>query len=84
MKLKEIMAQRLRQLIVAQFGDAKLIRHLNGHHELVGGTKVDRAAALEWSSLFAHEIVFTPTQRKEIGRYRPLKRWRNRQFQPAP
>jgi hypothetical protein len=58
MKLKNIIPQRYRSQVVRQFGDAKLIRQPNGQHELVGGTADDHAAALEWCSLFAHEVVF--------------------------
>jgi hypothetical protein len=59
MKLKNLIPKRYRKQVVRQFGDAKLIRQPNGQHELVGGTDADRANAFEWSSLFAHEIVFT-------------------------
>lgn len=45
--------------MVRKFGAAKLVKHANGQHELIGGTDSDRAAAFEWVSLFAHEIVFT-------------------------
>jgi len=59
MKLKNIIHQRYRNQVVRQFGNAKLIRQPNGQHEIVGGTDADRATAFEWSSLFAHEVVFT-------------------------
>lgn len=59
MKLKHLFTQRQRGRIVRQFGQAKLIRFARGEHELVGGSEADRAAAFEWASLFAHEIVFT-------------------------
>jgi hypothetical protein len=49
-----------RQLIAA-FGIARLVRNQTGRHELVGGTADDQAAAREWCSLFAHEVVFTNT-----------------------
>ena len=61
MKLRNIIPQRYRNQVVCKFGKAKLIRQANGQHELVGGADTDRADAFEWSSLFAHEIVFTPT-----------------------
>jgi len=35
--------------IVASFGQAKLIRFLDGKTELRGGSKEDRIAAREWS-----------------------------------
>lgn len=43
--------------VVAWFGDAKLIRFLDGKTELRGGSNDDRAAAREWISLFWHEAV---------------------------
>jgi hypothetical protein len=75
MKLKNIIPQRYRRQVVRQFGNAQLIRQANGQHELVGGTDADRADAFEWSSLFAHEIVFTHFHREEHGRRRPCKPW---------
>jgi hypothetical protein len=65
MKLNNLIPQRYRSQIVRQFGSAKLIRQPNGQHELVGGTDADRANAFEWSSLFAHEIVFTHFHRED-------------------
>ena len=50
--------------IVAAFGTARLVRNQNGRHELVGGTADDYAAAREWCSLFAHEVVFTSAPRR--------------------
>jgi len=55
--------------IIARFGPARLVRHdgrcgshwpsaRSGKHELIGGTQEHRAAAREWCSLFAPEIVF--------------------------
>ena len=43
--------------IVAWFGEAKLVRFLDGKTELRGGSKNDRTAAREWISLFWHEAV---------------------------
>ena len=83
MKLKNIIPQRCRYQIVRQFGAAKLIRWPNGQHELVGGTDTDRANALEWSSFFAHEIVFTHFHRVDHARNRPRKRWFAPRLQPA-
>ena len=45
--------------MIRQFGKARLVRLPNGQHELIGGTAADRAAAYEWTTLFAQEIVFT-------------------------
>ena len=43
--------------VVAGWGEAQLIKYLNGEVELKGGTKEDRSAAREWISLFWHEAV---------------------------
>jgi len=58
MKLNYSIPQRATGLVIQQFGQAKLVRHRNGQHVLIGGTNADRSAAFEWVSLFAHEIVF--------------------------
>ena len=83
MKLKNIIQQRYRSQVVRQFGNAKLIRRPNAQHELVGGTDADRANAFEWSSLFAHEIVFTHFHREDHARSRPRKPWFAPRLQPA-
>ena len=43
--------------VVAGWGEAQLIKYLNGKVDLKGGTKEDRSAAREWISLFWHEAV---------------------------
>ena len=43
--------------VVAAWGEAQLIRYLDGKTELRGGSKEDRLAAHEWISLFWHEAV---------------------------
>jgi hypothetical protein len=43
--------------LIASWGEARLIRYLDGKSELKGGTKEDRLAAHEWISLFWHEAV---------------------------
>ena len=48
---------RQRGELIASWGDAELVRHLNGRYELRGGTPEDRQAAREWMSLFLHEAV---------------------------
>jgi hypothetical protein len=83
MKLKYLIPQRYRNQVVRQFGAAKLIRQPNGQHELVGGTDTDRAAAFEWASLFAHEIVFTHFHRDEPARHRPRQPWFASRLQPV-
>jgi hypothetical protein len=62
MILRSLLSQRLNGTLVQQFGQARLVRHRNGEHELIGGSTADRMAAFEWASLFAHEIVFTHFQ----------------------
>ena len=66
--------------IVNRFGNAWLIRRANGRHELIGGTDSDFTAAKEWTSLFAHEVVFSrptkcephwPTGKARAGDLRP-------------
>ena len=42
--------------IIAAFGTSRLVRNQNGRH--------DYAAAREWCSLFAHEVVFSCTHRR--------------------
>jgi len=64
MKLKNLIPFRRAKHVIRQFGQAKLIKLANGQHELIGGTDADRAAAFEWASLIAHEIVFTHFRRE--------------------
>jgi hypothetical protein len=45
--------------IVQKFGKARLFRRPGGKHELVGGTADDIATANDWTSLVAHEVVFS-------------------------
>lgn len=74
MKLKNLIPLRYRTKLIRQFGQAKLVKLPNGQHELVGGSDTDRADAFEWSSLFAHEIVFTHFHRAAkptVGRVAP-------------
>jgi hypothetical protein len=72
MKLNHLIPQRRRQ-VIRQFGSAKLLRQSNGEHELIGGTDADRQAALEWVSLFAHEIVFHHFYREAGSGTRPSR-----------
>ena len=55
---KSFWIQQMTGETFATFGTARLVRHLDGHFELSGGTPADHAAAREWCSLFAPEIVF--------------------------
>jgi len=43
--------------VIASWGEAQLIRYLNGKSELRGGSEQDRAEAREWMSMFWHEAV---------------------------
>jgi len=54
-------ALNFKPTVVARFGAARLVRHLDGPYELVGGTADDGDAAREWCSLFAPEVVFAST-----------------------
>lgn len=58
MKLTHLLPRRFTTQVIRRFGGARLVRHRNGRHELVGGTTADRAAAREWVAFFAHEIAF--------------------------
>ncbi len=41
--------------LIASFGQAQLVRTLDGAYELKGGTSEERKQAIEWISLFLHE-----------------------------
>jgi hypothetical protein len=41
--------------LIASWGDARLIKFLDGKYELRGGSDQDRAEAREWISTFMHE-----------------------------
>jgi hypothetical protein len=43
--------------LIASWGEARLIKYLDGTTELRGSSKEDRLAAHEWISLFWHEAV---------------------------
>ena len=74
MKLKNLIPLRYRTKLIRQFGQAKLIHKPNGQHELIGGTDADRTAAFEWTSLFAHEIVFTHFHREAAAHCRSRRK----------
>lgn len=42
---------------IATFGDARLVKYLDGKIQLIGGTLDDRRAAREWCSLFLHQAT---------------------------
>lgn len=62
MKLRNLLSSILDTHEIRRFGHAQLVCRRNGRHELLGGSPSDLAAAREWVSLFAHEIVFTPSR----------------------
>jgi hypothetical protein len=66
MKLNYIIAHCSRRQVIRRFGGAQLVRHAGGRHELIGGSDADRQTAMEWASLFAHEVVFMPRQRASV------------------
>jgi len=43
--------------VLAQFGQAALIRKTDGKWQLRGGSRADRLTAREWISLFKHDVV---------------------------
>jgi hypothetical protein len=43
--------------VIASWGEAKLVKYLDGKLELRDGSKADRIAAREWISFFMHEAV---------------------------
>jgi hypothetical protein len=43
--------------VMASWGEARLIKYLDGKLVLTGGSKEDRIAAREWISMFWHEAV---------------------------
>jgi hypothetical protein len=59
MKLKHLVEdnKRLEGELIARFGEAALIRRLDGGWKLRGGSQADRCEAREWISLFLHEAV---------------------------
>ena len=43
--------------LVASWGEARLIKYLNGKVELKGGSKENRIEAREWISMFLNDAV---------------------------
>jgi hypothetical protein len=80
MKLNHLVPHRVTGNVIQQFGAARLVKHRNGQHELIGGTTADRADAFEWVSLFAHEIVFTHFHRQPAPDCRPRRKLFSRMF----
>ena len=57
MKLKFFPPSKDEGEVVASWGEAQLIKYLDGKTELRGGSDHDWAEAREWMSLFWHEAV---------------------------
>ncbi len=57
MKLNSFPPFRDEGEVVASWGEAQLIKYLDGKMELKGGSREERLAAHEWMSLFWHEAV---------------------------
>ena len=57
---------------IATFGEAQLVKQLDGKLELIGGSSESRTAAKEWVSLFLHEAVITVASNHE-PRSSPLR-----------
>ena len=49
--------QRAEAEVIAGFGDAQLLRHLNGKFELRGGSAEDQRAAREWVEAFLPTVA---------------------------
>ena len=43
--------------LIASWGEARLIKYLDGKTDLRGGSEQERAEAREWMSMFWHEAV---------------------------
>jgi hypothetical protein len=54
-----------RPTTIARFGRASLVKHFDGPYELRGGTAEERAAARDWCSLFAPQVVFASPPRPD-------------------
>ena len=46
--------------LIATFGQARIVRRLDGSCELRGGTPDDQAAARKWASMFMHGCLHHP------------------------
>jgi hypothetical protein len=49
--------ERAESEIIAVFGDAQIVKHLNGALQLRGGSVEDQRAAREWADKFMPGIV---------------------------
>jgi hypothetical protein len=49
--------QRNESEVIATFGGAQLVKHLNGRFELRGGSVEDQRAAREWANTFMPAVA---------------------------
>jgi hypothetical protein len=54
--------------VVASFGEAQLVRFLDGKCVLRGGSEKDRTAAKKWISLFWHDRVVHGIELRRDGK----------------
>lgn len=57
MKRKAFFNARKNDRVIALFGTSRLVRTGEGRFELRGGSEDDRSGAMEWISLFMHDVV---------------------------
>jgi hypothetical protein len=43
--------------VIASWGEARLLKYLDGKYELRGGSADDHTEAKQWISMFMHEVV---------------------------
>ena len=54
---QQFIAVEAREIIVARFGGALLVKTEEGRFALRGGSKSDHIEARDWASMFLHEAV---------------------------
>jgi hypothetical protein len=52
--------------LLASFGDAQLVKHLDGTCEIQGGSAEERGEARDWVSLFLQHVILREPQRVKI------------------
>ncbi len=52
--------------VIASWGDAQLIKYLDGKLVLKGGSKEDRIAAREWISMFLSDAVVREASGRQV------------------
>jgi hypothetical protein len=57
MKSSSYFQQQAESNVLASFGDARLVKHLNGTVELRGGSEEDQQAAREWLRQFMPAVL---------------------------